>query len=192
MLCLALVLTVIYLSLYHSIFDGLTNSIDRIIDAPFRTISNILFAWIGIFAGYVFYRFFSAFQVLFDSKCKLLVTGLLLCTIAYYNVNYLSIPVCGLFITLLGSFGIILVSMVIQRWKIMDYFDYWGKYSLALMVTHYSLIEVLCEITNKALFSQPKLSGFPALYFFLLTMIVEYFIAEFLYRQAPTLLGRQK
>lgn len=85
-----------------------------------------------------------------------------------------------------------LVTMVIQQWKIMEYFDYWGRYSLALMVTHYSLIQVLCEITNHALFSQPKLNGVPALGFFLLTMIIEYFIAEFLYRKAPALLGKWK
>lgn len=191
-LCLALVLTVAYQSFYHTIFDGLTSSLGRIIDAPFHTISNILFAWVGIFAGYGFYRFYLVCQVLFNRKIKLLVTGLLLCAITYYNVNYLSIPLCGQFITLLGPIGIMLVTMVIQQWKIMEYFDYWGRYSLALMVTHYSLIQVLCEITNHALFSQPKLNGVPALGFFLLTMIIEYFIAEFLYRKAPALLGKWK
>lgn len=80
--------------------------------------------------------------------------------------------------------------MAVEKWSILAYFDYWGRHSLILMVTHYSIIQVICEIINKTIYNEPHLAGYHALYFFIVTMIVEYFIAELIHRRMPFLLGK--
>lgn len=190
-LLITLALTLAYQYFYHTIFDGRTNSLSKIIEAPFCSINNILYAWIGITAGYGFCRARLLHPVLFDNKSKQIYFGLLLCFAAYYTANYFPIPIVwGLLAPLLGPIEIILITMSIEKWRILGYFDYWGRHSLVLMVTHYSIIQVICEITNKAVYDEPYLTGYHALCFFIITMIAEYFIAELIHRRMPFLLGK--
>lgn len=81
--------------------------------------------------------------------------------------------------------------MAVEKWSIFGYFGYWGRHSLALMVTHYSIIQVICEIINRVVYDEPYLMGFHALYFFVATMIVEYYIAEFIHHKMPFLIGKR-
>ena len=61
---------------------------------------------------------------------------------------------------------------------------------MALMVTHYSIVMVICEIINKFLFNEPYIHGYPAFIYFIAIMIVEYFICEIITRKFPILLGK--
>ena len=188
---ITLALILVYQHFYYNIFDGRTDSSSKIIEAPFRTVSNVLSAWIGIATGYGFCRMRLSYPVLFNNKNKQICFGLLLCLIAYYTANYWPILfLWGLLAPLLGPIGIILIIMAVEKWSILAYFDYWGRHSLILMVTHYSIIQVICEIINKTIYNEPHLAGYRALYFFIVTMIVEYFIAELIHRRMPFLLGK--
>lgn len=53
LIVLAFIITICYQYFYHRIFDGNTDLMYRIIDAPFRTISNMLEAWVGIAFGFL-------------------------------------------------------------------------------------------------------------------------------------------
>lgn len=189
---ITLALILVYQYFYHNVFDGHTDSLSKIIEAPFRTINNILSAWIGIASGYGFCRLYLLHPVLFDSKSKQIYIGLLFCFVAYNTANYCSFPILwSLLAPILGPVGIILITMAVEKWSIFGYFGYWGRHSLALMVTHYSIIQVICEIINRVVYDEPYLMGFHALYFFVATMIVEYYIAEFIHHKMPFLIGKR-
>lgn len=85
---LALVITIIYKHYYNQILGDKTETIYRIIDAPFRTVSNILRAWIGIAFGYYAYCILKD-NILKASKTSLMAMGLAFCIFAFITANYL-------------------------------------------------------------------------------------------------------
>jgi hypothetical protein len=189
---LMLLATYVYQSVYDRLSGGHTDSLSRIIDAPFRTVSNMLSAWIGIAAGYGFHWFFAKHSHLIKNCFRQFYMGAALCVIAYFAANYCPIAMLwDVLAPLLGPLGILFICMSVQTSRWINYFDYWGGHSLALMVTHYSFLLVVCEMVNKSILHHDIFSGVPTLFFFAITMILEYCIVEWVHRKAPCLIGKQ-
>lgn len=180
----------IYQELYNQALGGKTDSISRIIDAPFRTISNIAMAWVGIVAGYIFQRIYN--KICHIQSIYLFIIGLALCLLSYKLANTtFPIPfLWSLGSPLLAPFSWLILFSVVQNSRLLHYFDYWGRNSLVLMVTHYSIVQVLCGICNQYLFHQEKLADMNAIYFFIIAMVLEYYIAIFINRKASFTLGK--
>lgn len=188
---LALVASCVYETLYLRAFGGATDSITKIIEAPFRTMNNILGAWPCIAAGFLFHRIFIRLSFKNQSRWVHLFLGGMITAIGYWCANYWPIPFCWRLVApIMGPIGILLLSMTMENVRITNYFNYWGRNSLALMVTHYSIVLVICEWINKCLFNEPHIQGYVAFVYFIVVMIVEYYICEIITRKYPTLLGK--
>lgn len=176
---------------YAYAFGGKTDSLTRIIEAPLHTLNNMLAAWTSIAAGFLFRRFFVALKMEGMARWRYLVAGTVVTAAGYWCANYWPVPMLwGLAAPVVGPIGIMLLAMAADDMRITDYFNYWGLNSLALMVTHYSIVMVLFEMLNKAILHEPYIQGYPAFAYFVAIMIVEYFICELITRKCPRLLGK--
>jgi fucose 4-O-acetylase-like acetyltransferase len=96
------------------------------------------------------------------------------------NNGLASYPLYEVYITaILGSFSLIAFSKLFYRW--LPCFTYWGKYSLIILCTHNSILQVLNIITTKF-----QLSVWLSVVLILVvTMMLYYFIVPLLIRIIP-------
>lgn len=186
----ALAVVVLYRLEYGMYFQGREGSMWNIIKAPFYTIDSAASALMYVAAGSLFYRLLSGFK----SRLWLTLTGLALCTLGYLSASWLGV-VFGqaggmlwmFFAPVLGPLGFILLFKGVQSWKLWNYFDYWGRNSLSLMVTHYSIVQVLIVIFIEKVLHLP-FDGWITIYAFVASMPVQYLITQALNRWYPRLL----
>ena len=189
---LALILTLCYQYYYNHYFANKTEIFYRIIDMPFRTVSNMLQAWVGIAFG--FYSFNMLKETLYKAshRYRLGIIGLFFCIFAFITANYLPSflsPLWGLFSPLFGPLGWLLLAKTFQDSKLLDYFNYWGLNSLNLMVTHYSIILVLFTILIEKGFGKP-FYGWITIICFLLSLPIQYLLVIVINRYAKFTLGK--
>ena len=188
---LAVALTLVAQYAYYKAFGGKTDSLTRIIEAPFHTLSNMLSAWTSIAAGFLFRRILVALRMVRMAKWQYLVIGIVLTALGYWCANYWPVPMLwGLAAPIIGPIGILMLTMAVQDLKLTDYFNYWGINSLVLMVTHYSIVVVLFEMFHKAVFHEPYIQGYPAFAYFAVIMVLEYYICELINKYFSYLLGK--
>lgn len=158
-------------------------------EAPFRVIYSIATAWLGIAAGFCFHRYVLRWIQLCH-KMAVLVIGLLIVAAGWYCALWPPVPLYWSFgAPLLEPIGLILIIMSVETSPIWRYFHYWGRNSMALMVTHFSILIVLCDVAVRLICGHPMKGGWIAFSLFCVTMIAEYFIAEWLSRRYPKILG---
>lgn len=176
---------------YNHIFTGKTEVIYRIVNAPFRTISNILGAWTGIAFGYYSYRLFKN-KLLKYKRTSMTFLGLMLCIFAYITANSLPKfldPIWILLAPLFGPLGLLMLAKSVQDMKIMNFFNYWGLNSLNLMVTHYSIVLVLFTIMVEKIIGIP-FDGFITLLCFIFSLPIQYLLVSIINRYAKFTLGK--
>ena len=191
LLLLAFAFTLCYQYFYTRILGGETDTIYRIIDAPFRTLSNMLKAWIGIAFGFYAYSILKE-NLLKCSKFILAVVGLMVLSFAFVTANYLPVffkPFRWLLAPLFGPLGWLLLAKATQNLKILNFFNYWGVNSLNLMVTHYSIILVLFTIAIEIGLKQPFV-GWVTIICFALSMPIQYLLVPLINRYAKFTLGK--
>lgn len=184
-----ILLCIIYQYLYHGYFDNRVELIFRIIDAPFRVISNILNAAISIMFGYSSYVLFKKYL---NKRGYLIVCGSILCVVAYLTANYLPSElmfIWFLFAPLLGPLGILYLVKSYQHIKYLSFFNFLGKNSLSIMVTHYSITLVLFElvITN---YFKLDFDGWITIVAFIASIPIQGVISIVLNRYAKVLIGK--
>lgn len=189
---LALILTLCYQYCYHYYLANRTETIYRIIEAPFHTVNNILGAWVGIAFG--FYSFNILKETLYNAshRYKIGIIGLAFCIFAFITANYLPVflsPFWGLFSPLFGPLGWLLLAKTLQDSKLLDYLNYWGLNSLNLMVTHYSIILVLFTILIEKGFGKP-FYGWITIICFLISLPIQYLLVIVINRYAKFTLGK--
>lgn len=191
LILLALLFTLCYQYVYGQIFVGRTEVLYRIIDTPFRTLSNMLNAWVGIAFGYEIYRMLQQ-KIETVERYKLALLGGGLCAFAFVTANYLPAWL-GVFWRLLaplwGPLGWLLLAKAIQHWKILDFFNYWGVHSLNLMVTHYSITLVLFTIVIEKCFHQ-EFYGWTTILTFMLSIPIQYALVRIIQHYAKFTLGK--
>lgn len=191
LIILALVVTVCYNYYYGILLGGKKEIIYRIIDAPFRTISNMSRAWIGIAFGYYSYGILKNYLSKANNSL-LTVLGFVLCIFAFITANYLpkSLSFCWyLFAPLFGPLGFLLLMKSLQILKVLNFFDYWGKNSLNLMVTHYSIILVMFSILIEKLFKQP-FNGWITIFCFIISLPIQYLLVKVVNKYFKFTLGK--
>ncbi len=77
-----------------------------------------------------------------------------------------------------------------QNYLFLKYLNFWGQNSLILMLTHYSIIMEFCIYINYHIFGNPTLSNWNAIFFFIITMIVEYPLTLLINKKFRFLLGK--
>lgn len=191
---LILIISLLYINIYHLFFDGKVDDLWRIIDAPFRVISNISTAWIVIAIGYYIHKYGSN-TIHSLNKWQATIMGLLSVSLGFLLCNYGHFPslgITGFLWSMLSYAGIMIFVMPWQNSFICRYFEYWGRNSLILMLTHYTIILELCVCLNNYLTktSDIQLHGWVAIFYFVITMIIEYPIVWFINHKAKFLIGK--
>lgn len=191
LILLVLLSTICYQYFYGQILGGRTETIYRIIDAPFRTISNVLGAWIGIAFGCYSYKMLKN-NILQAYKLKQIILGLLLCVFAFITANYLPSflsPFWSLFAPLFGPLGLLLLAKSVQQSRLLDYLNFWGINSLNLMVTHYSIILVMFRIVVEKLLNL-KFNGWITIACFFASLPVQHLLVVVINKYAKFTLGK--
>lgn len=188
---IALVATVAYGFLYDYLFLASSRAlpdttITEIINAPMRVVFNLLQAWVGIAFGYYAYNLSKRI-----SSCKLLFfCGILLLVVSYYLANYFPSGVAWQYLApLLGPLGWIYFFKSVQNMSIWNYLNYWGKNSLCLMVTHYSITLVIIRlfVTN---YLHLPFEGWLSFCAFLISMPVQHLFVIVINKYAAKILGK--
>lgn len=187
----ALAVIVAYGHCYHQIFAHANDSKMKIIQAPFYTISSALSALRYVAFGYLVYKLYARCRL--SAFCEAL-TGIALCTAAYFSASYLHLLAGAaadylwpFLAPILGSVGFILFFKSIQESPALNYFNYWGRNSLSLMVTHHSIVQVLLTIVIVNALHLP-FTGWTTIIAFVVSMPIQWVITEFLERYFPQLL----
>lgn len=191
----AFISVILYVHGYDVLMAGKTTAMWNIIKAPFFTVYRASTAAVFVASGYGAYKLVLRLRLL-KNKIIVLVSGFALSVFAYFAANYLEYMIgksAGLlwhFIApIIGPIGFILVFYALQNSKMLDYFDYWGRNSLSLMVTHYSIVQVLITIFIVHVLHTP-FTGWITIYAFIASMPVQWGIARMLDNKYPFTLGK--
>ena len=188
---LGLIGAFIYLQIYRFIFDGQDDFVWKIINGPFRTVSNIFVAWFGITIGYCYGKIIWPKFIKLKSAVQLFLSILLL-LIAYCSVNgilFYHIPVISDMMNLFAPLGILSLCKVLTSWKSFPICDYWGRHSLNLMVTHYSITMVLFSLVIEKIMHW-QFFGWISILCFLCSIPIQYFFVKIVDKKYPFLLGK--
>ena len=190
-------LVIVYMIIYSNTLEYRNSDIAKIIDAPFRTLNNAAQGFIVIAFSYYTSRWYQQNRnqlKLNDSKrfgIMILFLSIFFLSLFYpinSNVLFDFLSKYVLYYCLL--FGMFIFSYFVGKSHFSSFFSYWGENSIVLMVTHYSIMLVICEIVNKHLFGNDQFSGYITLVFFAVTVILNYPIVYFINRNARFLLGK--
>lgn len=190
---IAIVVIVAYQYEYNSFFATKASSFWNIIKAPFYTINSAATALICVAFGYGAYRLIQ-WVGLMSYKIAALFIGICMCIFAYFAANDLGFwfgssanLLWGFFAPIFGPVGFILIFYSLQGSRLLDYFDYWGRNSLSLMVTHYSIVQVFIIILIVNIL-HIQFTGWVTIYAFLASMPIQWGITVMLERYSPQLL----
>ena len=186
--------TLVYLYLYYQWSGEYRNlsSLNQIIDAPLYTIRNMMVAWPVVGAGFVVARYFKRNMVGWSSWLIGLL-GVVVCGVSLYFASFskLNLGVAAYFLpSVLGPLGWMLVAKMLERGRVMQFFSYWGRNSLVLMATHYSILLVLCKIVDEYYFGCTEFIGWRTIVYFVVTVILTYPLVWFFNNKARFMLGR--
>lgn len=187
----ALIIFIAYHHFYGAFFSGKETSMWKIIQAPFYTVNSALTAIQDVAIGFLAYKGYRKIRLSVRAE---LIVGVLLCCLGFYftsNLDDILGPLYGylwpLITPVVCSVGFILLFKALQNSRLLNYFDFWGRNSLSLMVTNYSIIQVLLIIfVTRTLRLEPE--GWIAIGMFAVAMPVQYLIALLLNRRFPSLL----
>lgn len=181
--------SMLYIYSYNKFLGHQTETIYRIIDAPFQSLNNMLKAWIAISFGYYAFNFIKNFNF---KAIQQFLLGLSLFICSFFLANFMPANLSFLwylFAPLLGPLSLIFMIRPIQNSCLFNFFNFWGINSLNLMVTHYSIIMVLFIITIENLFHF-KYSGTITFLCFILSMPIQYYLVFFINKYAKFTLGK--
>ncbi|MFI3321290.1 MAG: hypothetical protein R3Y50_02055 [Rikenellaceae bacterium] len=189
------VLAVIYRQYYNGIWMAKwrnTSDLMKIIDAPFRTISNVLGAFTTYSISYYAAKQYKKNEIKLTNSIKLVIMiGCLAAYIFSFFVNIRLGVIGGLLINYLLLVGMFILSYFLSKVSLLkDFFVFWGVNSLGMMVTHYSIILVLFEIFNYYCMKNQEFTGTITLYYFIVAFMLQYPIVNFINKKAKFLIGK--
>lgn len=186
-LLLLLFFTIVYQGLYNYYFVGNDVELVRIIDAPFRTVYNISHAWVGIAFGYYAYKLTKI-----TTPVYLFLAGIVCLTGAYIFANYYPFSIgWSYFAPLWGPLGLIYLFKSVEKYDLFAYLNYWGRNSLNLMLTHYSITLVIVQIIFDHILQIP-FAGRITLIAFIASLPVQHLFVYLVNRFAIQTLGKSK
>lgn len=188
----AIIITIILLFAYSKWADTSRNAgtIYQIIDSPLKAINNILRAYPIVALGYLTMPLFPKIKTY--GKMKILILSMFVIAASIYFASFctLNLSIFGIFIApVLGPFGLLLLCYVISKSR---FLSYWGRNSLVMMVTHYSILLVICQKIDSAILHQSEFYGNITILFFIISLLIEYPITWVINQKFPYLLGRKK
>lgn len=192
---LAFFCTMLYLHYYY-IWQGEYRNLSdfyRVLDAPFHILSRVLSAWPIIGIGYLVGKFYHRQLVLLPQWLPG-VAGIALSLFLFWNLSCGPLNLGEMSFVVYPAFlplGLMLCFMSLNgRWFMNSFFSFWGRNSLILMLTHYSILLEICKVLNEKLWGEVDFTGIHTLYFFAATILVEYPIVWIVNRKFNFLIGK--
>lgn len=163
----------------------------QIIDAPIGTIVAILRAWPVIFAGYIISKYIFNKWLHTSNRFEYAIIGILVSIISIFTCDYfINLSMLKWFVTpIIAPFGLLMIFKGLIDLKIISFFTYWGRNSLIVMATHYSIIQVICMAICERLLGL-SFQGWVTVLFFLVTILVEVPIVYFINHKMKFMLGK--
>lgn len=198
------IVLIVLLGQVSRLFTGLGEPYRSLIKAPFSVLDNTMVAWLLITWTYSFSRYWRSLNEKVESwKGWIGIMGGVLSVACFALTVY-----CGnrfeeqcrvfqvllhLLTTWVEPLGTLLLFVGIGSLCgiVGKYLGYWGRNSLILMATHYSISMEICIYLNKTFFHESVLYGWAAIIAFICTMIVEYPLSVFINRKCKFLLGKR-
>lgn len=187
-LCLSSLVFLIFYS-YWDRTCGHLSDFWRLLDAPLRTVSNIANAWLPIVLGYYLSKH-GRYYLETISVGEKAILGIAVLT--WFTLIVLGYPTgTECLLSTLGPFGLFILFQTTPYTKLHCYLSWFGRNSLVVMATHYSITQELCIIINRHWGAGTQiLEGWWALGFFLASIPVEVALVCFFDRYLPFFLGK--
>jgi hypothetical protein len=94
------------------------------------------------------------------------------------------------FMNIFLPLGWMLVFVSLPKNPISRFLSFWGKNSLILMATHYSIIMEICIVINREWLGHPVFEGKNTLWFFIASILLEYPIVWLFNHKLKFMLGK--
>lgn len=180
--------------LLRSILPGLDPRTADIVRAPFTAVGSMINAYVGILCGFAYGRLSRRWRVPKRSVWLLIPAGCLLLALGWFCAFSLPKPLGSIWHWIAPNvipFGVIVFFMALETSPVLRYFDYWGRNSMALMVTHMSILLVIADVVTIRLAGHRVAGyGWHSFATFCAVMVIEYFLAEWLRRCFPRSVGQ--
>ena len=192
---LVLFITLVFLHYYYywlAIFRN-RSEVYQLIDAPLFNLRKILYAWPTIGIAYLIAKHWGH-KISYINDNVVFVIGICITGFSIYlNGGFCPLSlgdISPLIVPVIGPLGLLLLAYPMKKGVIAKFFSFWGINSLVMMVTHYSILLVICQIIDHGIFQEP-FSGIRTLAWFTISVIVEYPIVWFFNHKAKWMLGKR-
>jgi hypothetical protein len=184
----ATIIYLYYFNCWHYSYRELSD-LNRIIDAPFHAFSRMISAWPVIGMGFLLSKFYHQ-QVLETSAAVKFVCGVGLLVSICASICWGIGTYDSFVVNTLLPFGWMLIFMSLPKNPVSRFFSFWGRNSLILMATHYSILMEICLVINRDCLGHAEFEGLNTLLFFVVTILVEYPIVWFFNHKCQFMLGK--
>lgn len=191
---LGLIATLTASCLYHNLWYPLRNLDDlhRILDAPMCPIVWSLKAWPVIGLGFLAGR---RLKPLLQLPHKLQTAGIGISLILFslwlviappFRLYYVNELICQTF----PVFGFMCLFAILPANPVSGFFIYWGRNSLILMCTHFSITEEIFKIFDRVVLHHESFSGISTLVYFALAVLLTYPMVRLFHHKLGFMLGK--
>lgn len=173
---LLLIISICIIYAYDLIWPPLIDADDlhRIINAPLCVIVWTSRAWPIIAIGFVLSNYFSKY--LNKANFRIAFLGLCMLLVSIYLVVYpIKLGLANIFlVNILSAFSMMCLFSCIGRMNVNHFFTFWGRNSLVLMCTHFSITLEIFKAIDMHLFHHDAFKGPITLVYFVMAIIVTY------------------
>lgn len=164
----------------------------KIIDTPIRPIIKGLYAWPIIAIGYAVARKWGN-RITENNKATLLIISSVLFAISIlliikspFNIYYLN----GVLSNTLPVIAFLCLFAVFTRNIITRFFTYWGKNSLILMCTHYSITMEILMAFDKYILHHTTFEGPRTIVYFIIAVLLTYPLVRLFNSKLKFMIGK--
>ena len=167
------------------------NDLHRMIDAPLYVIVWVFRAWPIIAVGFILSKSFS--MNLSCVNIWTIIGGFTMLAISIILVVYpIKVSLLNFYlVNILSVFSILCLFSNIDKLLFTKFFTYWGKNSLVLMCTHFSITLEIMKFIDRELFNHSQFEGMRTLAYFVIAIIVTYPLVWLFNNKLSFMLGKK-
>lgn len=166
----------------------------QVIDSPMRPIVMSLGAWPIIAAGYITCKKLSG-HIASMSKWLSALTGAVILVLSIWFViappfNFFYIN--GFISNILPEIGLIGIFVLIARSYAGRFFSYWGRNSLIMMCTHFSIVMEIIMVFDRIVMGHTNFCGWSTIYYFIIAVLATYPLVWLFNGKLSFMLGKKR
>lgn len=166
----------------------------QIIDSPMRPIVMSLSAWPIIAAGYFTCKRLSGHISSIPKWISALVGIIILILSIWFVIappfNFFYIN--GFISNILPEIGLIGIFVLIAQSYTGRFFSYWGRNSLIMMCTHFSIVMEIIMVFDKIIMGHPDFYGWSTIYYFIVAVLATYPLVWLFNSKLSFMLGKKR